>query len=92
MAREKTTITLDRAKAECARTLVNAKSVSVAIDLALDRLIFEARVQQDVAAYRARSQGAEEVAIARRQPRRQLDEDPTDWETFYANRKRRASR
>lgn len=92
MARNKVTITLDRAKAECARTLVNANSVSDTIELALDRLIFEARVEQDLAAYQAHPQGSEELTIARRQPRRQLDQDPTDWETFYANRKRQASR
>ena len=91
MARDKTSITLDRAKAECARALVDANSVSDAIDLALDRLIFEARVQQDVAAYQLHPQGAEERAIARRQPRRTLDDDPTDWEAFYANRKRQAA-
>ena len=91
MARDKTTITLDRAKAECARALVNANSVSETIDLALDRLIFEARVQQDVAAYRAHAPGAEERAIARREPHRKLDDDPTDWEAFYANRKRQSA-
>lgn len=92
MARDKTTVTLDRAKAERARALSGAHSVSETIDLALDRLIFEARVQQDVAAYRAHPQGAEELAVARRQPRRPLDDDPTDWEAFYANRPRQGRR
>ncbi len=92
MARDKTTITLDRAKAERARALVNAPSVSEAIDLALDQLIFEARVRQDVAAYRAHPPGPEERAIGRRRPRRKLDDDPTDWEAFYASRRRQATR
>jgi hypothetical protein len=92
MAKDKVTITLDRAKAERARVLMSARSTSEAIDIALDRLIREERIRQDVEAYRARPPGAEERAVARRQPGRKLDDDDTDWVAFYANRKRRRPR
>jgi hypothetical protein len=48
MAREKVTITLDRSKAERARSLLGAASTSQIIDLALERLIRAERLRRDV--------------------------------------------
>ncbi|MFI5267985.1 MAG: hypothetical protein ACHQ7M_11470 [Chloroflexota bacterium] len=52
MAKEKVTITLDRSKADSARSLLGANSTSEVIDLALDRIIHAERLRHDVAAYR----------------------------------------
>jgi hypothetical protein len=92
MPRDKTTITLDRAKAERARALLRVHSTSEVIDIALDRLIRDERINRDVEAYRAHPPGTEERAIALRQPRRKLDDDDTDWEAFYASRGRKRAR
>src|SRR5260370_35113815 len=51
-AKDKVTITLDRRKANDARSLVGASSTSEVIDIALERLIRAERKSRDVAAYR----------------------------------------
>jgi len=51
MAREKATITLDRAKAAAARALLGVESTSEVIDMALDRLIRAERIRADIASY-----------------------------------------
>jgi hypothetical protein len=83
MAKEKVTITLDRSKAELARSLVGAKSTSEVIDAALERLIRGERLARDVAAYRAHPQTAAEVAMASLGDVEGLEDD-TDWEAVYA--------
>jgi len=82
MAKAKVTITLDRSKAESARSLVGATSTSEVIDIALDRLIRVERLRRDVRAYRRvpLAHAEQELAL--------LDapdlDDPTDWELVYA--------
>ena len=85
MAKDKVTISLDRAKAETARLLVAAKSTSDVIDIALERLIHDERIRRDVQGYLARPQTTEELAIVRRR-RPRLDDDDTDWEAAYASK------
>jgi hypothetical protein len=57
MARQKATVTLDRRKAEEARTLIGGRSISEVIDTALDHLIQAERLRRDIAAYRQRPPG-----------------------------------
>ena len=84
MARDKVTITLDRAKAEVARGLVGASSTSEVIDLALERLILAERLRQDVEAYRRMPQTSEELALAEQAASDGLG-DNVDWESLYAD-------
>jgi hypothetical protein len=82
MAKEKATITLDRLKADEARTLVEARSISEVIDIALDRLIRAVRLQRDIAAYRALPPTEVEVELALLADTAALADD-TDWEALY---------
>jgi hypothetical protein len=83
MAREKVTITLDRAKAEAARQLVGARSTSEVVDLALDRLVRAERLRHDVEAYRRQPPTADERALADFAETAVVQDD-TDWELLYA--------
>lgn len=83
MAKQKVTITLDRSKAEHARTLVGASSTSEAVDLALDHLIRAERLRRDIAAYQRVPPTPDESEIAALASPTSLDE--TDWEALYAN-------
>lgn len=85
--RTKATITLDRAKADEARALVGAGSVSEVIDLALDRLIRAARLRRDITAYRDVPPGEVEDELAWLADTDGLADD-TDWEALYADRER----
>jgi hypothetical protein len=80
--KEKVTITLDRAKANHARALVAARSISETIDLALDRLIDAERLRADIAAYNRIPPTAPEAAIAVLADTSGLA-DVTDWEALY---------
>jgi len=82
MAKEKVTITLNRAKADHARALLAARSTSEVIDLALDRLIDAERLRRDIAAYRRIPPTAPEAAIALLAETSGLA-DETDWEALY---------
>jgi hypothetical protein len=82
MAKEKVTITLDRAKADHARALLDARSTSEIIDLALDRLIDAERLREDIAAYRRVPSTGHEAAIALLADTSGLA-DETDWEALY---------
>lgn len=82
MAKEKVTITLDRAKANRARTLLAARSTSETIDLALDRLIGTERLRRDITAYQRIPPTAGEGAIALLADASGLA-DETDWESLY---------
>ncbi len=90
MAKERVTITLDRAKAEHARALLAARSTSEAIDIALDRLIKAERLRRDIAAYRQVPPTGPEVAIALQAGTSGLA-DETDWEALYPDNQYRAS-
>ncbi len=83
MAKEKTTITVERRKVEEARRLTGARSTSAAIDLALDRLIRAARLRRDVAAYSGTPPTEEEMALAEVAPPWDDLADDTDWDALY---------
>lgn len=82
MAKEKVTVTLDRAKAERARTLLAAASTSAVIDLALDRLIAAERLRKDIEAYRRIPPDKSEESLALLADTSALADD-TDWEALY---------
>jgi len=84
MAREKTTLSLDRTKANAVRALLAAKNISDAIDAALDRILYEEDIRRSIAGYVAIPPTAEEDALARR-PHPRLDDDDTDWRAAYAD-------
>jgi len=84
MAKEKVTITLDRAKAEAVRGLVGAASTSEVIDIALERLLRAERLRRDVEAYRRFPQTVEEPALAEHAASAGLEDD-VDWEALYAD-------
>lgn len=82
MARQKVTITLARAKAAEASSLVGSASTSEVIDVALDRLIRAERLRRDVAAYRQRPPSDTDVALALLGDSSGLADD-TDWDALY---------
>jgi len=82
MAKDKVTITLDRAKADRARGLVAARSTSEVIDLALDRLINAERLRRDIDAYRRNPPDDAETTISLLADTSGLA-DSTDWEALY---------
>ena len=82
MAKEKVTITLDRAKADQARALLAARSTSETIDVALDRLIDAERLRRDIAAYLRIPPSAPDAEIALLADTSGLA-DETDWEALY---------
>ncbi len=83
MAKEKVTITLDRSKADSARSLLGARSTSEVVDLALDHVIRAERLRRDIAAYRRVPPTEDEVELALLAATAGLDDD-TDWEALYA--------
>jgi hypothetical protein len=84
MAKEKVTITLDRSKADQARSLLGAGSTSEAIDLALDRVIRAERLRRDIAAYTKTPQTRSDLDLALLGDTTGLY-DETDWEALYAD-------
>jgi hypothetical protein len=82
MAKEKATITLDRAKAAAAQALVGASSTSEVIDLALNQLIRTERLRGDIAAYRQEPPTADEASLALFAGTSGLADD-TDWDELY---------
>lgn len=83
MAKEKTTITVDRSKVDAVRALTGAGSTSAAIDAALSQLLRSERIRRDVAAYTAGEPTDEELAWAHL-PQTGADlADDTDWAALY---------
>ncbi len=82
MAKEKVTITLDRSKADRARSLAGAHSTSQVIDMALERLIRAHQLRLDVAAYQNTPPTDEEIGFAGSADPGALVDD-TDWEALY---------
>jgi hypothetical protein len=82
MAKQKVTITLDRAKAEEARGLVGSTSTSEVIDVALGRLIRAERLRRDLDAYRRLPPSDTDLVIALQADTSGLADD-TDWEALY---------
>jgi hypothetical protein len=87
MAREKATVTLDRKKADAAKSLVRAKSLSETIDIALDRLIRTERLRRDVAAYASQPLTNEELAVTDLPVAFDLGDDDVDYEAIYRKRR-----
>lgn len=83
MAREKATVTLDRAKVEQARLLIGGKSMSEVIDTALDRLISTERLRSDIRAYERQPQESAELAIGDLAVTLDLADDEVDYEALY---------
>lgn len=84
MAKEKVTITLDRAKAAAARAFLGVGSTSEAIDVALDQLIAAEGLRRDVKAYRELPPTREENELACLGDSSGIWDD-TDWEALYAD-------
>ncbi|HWE68123.1 MAG TPA: hypothetical protein VG298_15890 [Acidimicrobiales bacterium] len=83
MAKEKATITIDRAKAALALKVSGARSTSEVVDLALDQLIRAERLRSDIAAYQGAPPTAAELELALLGDSSNLADD-TDWEQLYA--------
>jgi hypothetical protein len=84
MAREKATVTLDRGKANAAKSLVRAKSLSETIDIALDRLIRAERLRHDVSSYTSRPPTDEELAVGNLPVAFDLGDDDVNYDVVYA--------
>jgi hypothetical protein len=82
MAKEKATITLDRAKAATARALLGLDSTSEVVDVALDRLIRTERLRADVAAYGRVPPTQEELELSSLGDTSGLGDD-TDLDALY---------
>jgi hypothetical protein len=87
MAREKVTVTLERSKADAAKGLIRAKSLSETIDIALDRLIRAERLRRDVAAYTSRPLTDEELAVADMPVSFDLGDEDVDYEAIYGRKR-----
>lgn len=83
MRREKVSITVDRTKVDRARELVEARSVSELIDVALTRLIHDELEHRHVDGYVRRPPGHEEQAWADRVQASPDFADDVDWAGLY---------
>jgi hypothetical protein len=84
MAKEKATITIDRAKAALALEVSGARTTSEVVDLALDQLIRAERLRADVAAYQGVPSTAAGLDLALLADTSGLADD-TDWDQLYAD-------
>ena len=82
MAKQKVTITLDRAKADEARLLVGSANTSEVIDVALGRLIRAERLRRDIDAYRRLPPTDTDLVVALQAETSGLADD-TDWAALY---------
>jgi hypothetical protein len=83
MAREKATITVDRAKVDRAKSLIRAKTISQTIDAALDRLIHTEQLRRDVSAYIQSPLSESELASADLPVELDLGDDEVDYDAIY---------
>lgn len=83
MAKEKATITVDRAKLSEARSMLGAPSASAAIDVALSELIRRHRILNDVKAYTDKPLTAAEAALGAVSPDWSDLADDTDWDAEW---------
>ncbi|MHB1712811.1 MAG: type II toxin-antitoxin system VapB family antitoxin [Acidimicrobiales bacterium] len=88
MAKEKATITVDRAKLSEARALLRVSSASAAIDVALSELVRRYRVLHDVEAYTRTPLTDEETALSQTALSHFLPDwndlaDDTDWDAEW---------
>jgi hypothetical protein len=84
MAKDKTTITVDRRKVDEVQRLTGAASTSAAIDLALDQLLRTERLRGDVAAYTGVPPAEDEISLGTIAPPWSDLADDTDWPALYA--------
>lgn len=82
MAKQKVTITLDRAKADEARLLAGSANTSEVIDVALGRLIRAERLRRDIDAYRRLPPSDTDLLVALQADPSGLADD-TDWAALY---------
>lgn len=87
MAREKATVTLDRRKVATARELINGRSTSEVIDVALDRLIRAEQLRRDVVAYRGQPQNDDDLWAADLPVELDLGDGNVDYERDYGRRR-----
>ena len=85
--REKATITLDRRKAQAAKELVRAKTISEAVDIALERLIRLERLRRDVEAYGQRPPTDDEIALGEMAVELDLADADVDYEALYGKKR-----
>ena len=83
MAREKATVTIDRAKLERAKALVRSRTMSETIDVALDRLIRAEELRRDVAAYVSAPPTEDELALGDLPVELDLDDEAVDYDALY---------
>ena len=83
MAREKATITLDKAKATEARRLTGARSTSEVVDVALTRLLAAERLRRDVQAYTEQPPTDAELAVGDLSVVFELDDADVDYDALY---------
>jgi hypothetical protein len=83
MAKEKATITVDRAKLDEARAVLGAPTASAAIDAALTEVIARARLRRDLEAYARTRPNDEEAALADVRPDWSDLADDTDWDAEW---------
>ncbi|HET6584501.1 hypothetical protein [Gaiella sp.] len=86
MAREKATVTIDRDKLERAKALIQVRTMSEAIDVALDRLIRDEQLRRDVAAYAREPLTGDELELVDMPLDLDLDDDDVDYEALYGER------
>lgn len=83
MAKEKATITVDRAKLSEARAVLGVSTASAAIDVALSELIRRYRLLHDVRAYTRMPATADDAALDLVEPDWSDLADDTDWDAEW---------
>lgn len=83
MAKEKATITVDRAKLSEARAVLGVSSASAAIDVALSELLRRHRLLHDLEAYGETPPTDEEAALGLVSPDWRDLADDTDWDAEW---------
>jgi Arc/MetJ family transcription regulator len=83
MAKEKATITIDRAKLSEARAVLGVSSASAAVDVALSELIRRHRVLRDAEAYTRTPPADDEAALGHALPDWSDLADDTDWDAEW---------
>ncbi|MGH8929510.1 MAG: hypothetical protein ACRDZO_02440 [Egibacteraceae bacterium] len=83
MAREKTTIMVERSQVSLARELTGAVSTSEVVSLALGRLIRTEQLRKDIEAYTAVPPDDADLALAELPVVFDLDDDDVDYEALY---------
>ncbi len=83
MARDKATITLDRAKVARAGSLIGEQTMSDVVDVALDRLIHAEELRRDIAAYTTTPLAGAELALVDLAVEFDLADADVDYEALY---------